>query len=197
MRYITGLTKDTLKFSKRIYRYSKYYQVRQRAHYIQLILSKNLFGQENILTLVARFWKTCLVTLAIALMGYCFGGQIPTAIASQEPTVINVSLGNEAGELKFFPEDLEFTAGQSYTLLLDNPSPIKHYFIAKDFADASWTKKVQAGKVEIKGAIHELELKPGGQAEWVLTPMKSGTYQLYCSIPGHKESGMIGEIVVK
>ena len=119
------------------------------------------------------------------------------AMASQEATVINVSLGNEAGELKFFPEDLEFTAGQSYTLLLDNPSPIKHYFIAKDFADASWTKKVQAGKVEVKGAIHELELKPGGQAEWVLTPMKSGTYQLYCSIPGHKESGMIGKIVVK
>ncbi len=149
------------------------------------------------MSLVVRFWKTCLITLAIAVMGYCFGGQIPLAMASQEATVINVSLGNEAGELKFFPEHLEFSAGQSYTLLLDNPSPIKHYFIAKDFADASWTKKVQAGKVEVKGAIHELELKPGGQAEWVLTPMKSGTYQLYCSIPGHKESGMIGEIVVK
>ena len=157
----------------------------------------SIFLQGDILSLVARFWKTCLITLAIALMGCCFGGQIPMAMASQEPIEINVSLGNGAGELKFFPEHLEFTAGQSYTLRLDNPSPIKHYFTAKDFADASWTKKVQVGKVEVKGAIHELELKPGGQAEWVLTPMKLGTYQLYCSIAGHKESGMTGKIVVK
>ncbi len=36
MRYIRGLTKDTLKLLKRIYQESKYYQVRQRAHCIQL-----------------------------------------------------------------------------------------------------------------------------------------------------------------
>jgi transposase len=36
MRYIKGLTKDTLKLLKRIYKQSKYYQVRQRAHCIQL-----------------------------------------------------------------------------------------------------------------------------------------------------------------
>ncbi len=36
MRYIKGLTKETLKLLKRIYKESKYYQVRQRAHCIQL-----------------------------------------------------------------------------------------------------------------------------------------------------------------
>ena len=36
MRYIKGLTKDTLKLLKRIYKQSKYYQVRQRAHCIKL-----------------------------------------------------------------------------------------------------------------------------------------------------------------
>lgn len=36
MRYIKSLTKDTLKLLKRIYKHSKYYQVRQRAHCIQL-----------------------------------------------------------------------------------------------------------------------------------------------------------------
>ena len=82
-------------------------------------------------------------------------------------------------------------------MVRDNPSPMKHYFTAKDFADASWTRKVQAGKVEVKGAIHELELKPEAVAEWVLTPMKPGKYELYCSIKGHKEAGMVGEIVVK
>ena len=36
MRQIKGLTKETLKLLKRIYKQSKYYQVRQRAHCIQL-----------------------------------------------------------------------------------------------------------------------------------------------------------------
>ncbi|MDJ0647533.1 MAG: cupredoxin domain-containing protein [Xenococcaceae cyanobacterium MO_188.B19] len=122
---------------------------------------------------------------------------LPMASANSELTEVKVSLGNSAGELQFFPNNLEFETGKPYKILLDNPSSMKHYFTAKDFADASWTRKVQAGKVEVKGAIHELELKPEAVAEWVLTPMKPGKYELYCSIKGHKEAGMVGEIVVK
>jgi uncharacterized cupredoxin-like copper-binding protein len=118
------------------------------------------------------------------------------ALAAQSVIETKVSLGNSAGELKFFPSNLEFVAGQKYKLVLDNPSPTKHYFTAKDFADASWTQKVEAGKVEVKGAIHELELKPSAEAEWVLVPQKPGTYKLYCSIPGHAEAGMTGTITV-
>lgn len=125
----------------------------------------------------------------------------PVAIAvdlARQPVVeVSVSLGNNANELKFFPNDLEFIAGRRYQLVLDNPSPQKHYFTAKDFADASWNQKVEAGQVEIKGAIHEVELKPGAVAEWVFVPMKSGNYQLHCSIPGHTEAGMTGTIAIK
>jgi uncharacterized cupredoxin-like copper-binding protein len=118
------------------------------------------------------------------------------AVAATQATEIKVSLGNSANELKFFPNNLQFVAGQRYKLLLNNPSPQKHYFTAKDFADVSWTQKVEAGKVEIKGAIHELELKPGGEAEWVFVPMKPGNYSLRCPIAGHTEAGMTGEIVI-
>lgn len=40
MRYVKGLTKDTLKLLDRIRQHSKYYQVRQRAHCIQLSYQK-------------------------------------------------------------------------------------------------------------------------------------------------------------
>lgn len=118
------------------------------------------------------------------------------AIAAPQVNEVKVSLGNSANELKFFPSNLEFVAGQRYKLVLDNPSPQKHYFTAKDFADGIWTQKVEAGKVEIKGAIHELELKPGGEAEWVFVPLKTGNYSLRCPIPGHTEAGMTGEIAI-
>jgi len=36
MRYIKGLSKETVKLLRRIYKQSQYYQVRQRAHCIQL-----------------------------------------------------------------------------------------------------------------------------------------------------------------
>ncbi|MDZ7952566.1 plastocyanin/azurin family copper-binding protein [Nostoc sp. DedQUE09] len=117
-------------------------------------------------------------------------------LLKQPATEITVSLGNAANELKFEPNHLEFEVGKRYQLRLTNPSQLKHYFTAKDFADGIWTQKVEAGKVEIKGAIHELELKPGAEAEWVFVPLKSGTYGLRCTIPGHTEAGMIGEIAI-
>ncbi|MFN6529653.1 copper-binding protein [Nostoc sp. ChiSLP03a] len=118
-------------------------------------------------------------------------------LLKQPATEIIVSLGNAANELKFEPNHLEFEVGKRYQLRLTNPSQLKHYFTAKDFADAIWTQKVEAGKVEIKGAIHELELKPSAEAEWVFVPLKSGTYGLRCTILGHTEAGMTGEIAIK
>lgn len=141
-----------------------------------------------------QWFRQCL-GIVIFLLYICIIS-IPPAIAAPQLTEVKVSLGNSANELKFFPNKLEFVVGQRYKLLLDNPSPQKHYFTAKDFADVSWTQKVQAGKVEIKGAIHELELKPGGEAEWVFVPMKPGNYTLRCPIPGHTEAGMTGLITI-
>ncbi|WP_445223236.1 cupredoxin domain-containing protein [Calothrix sp. NIES-2100] len=117
-------------------------------------------------------------------------------LLKQAAIEIPISLGNAANELKFEPNTLEFVTGKRYNLRLTNPSQLKHYFTAKDFADGIWTQKVEAGKVEIKGAIHELELKPGATAEWVFVPLKPGKYTLRCSVAGHTEAGMTGEITV-
>ncbi|ARV61448.1 copper-binding protein [Nostocales cyanobacterium HT-58-2] len=121
---------------------------------------------------------------------------ISGGILKQPATEITVGLSNAANELKFEPNHLEFEAGKRYNLRLTNPSAQKHYFTAKDFADGIWTQKLEAGKVEVKGAIHEVELKPGAEAEWVFVPLKPGKYFLRCPIPGHTEAGMTGEIII-
>ena len=150
-------------------------------------------NQGRVRVWVRVFQPILLITLTLLLsLSITLPVQAVTNVAE-----VKISLGNTQGQLKFFPDNLEFAVGKKYKLVLDNPSPEKHYFTAKDFADASWTQKVEAGKVEVKGAIHELELKPDGEAEWVLIPMKAGTYELHCSIPGHKKAGMNGKIVIK
>jgi uncharacterized cupredoxin-like copper-binding protein len=114
----------------------------------------------------------------------------------QPSLVKTIELGTIAGELKFVPDHLTFSAGRRYQLQLTNNSSTKHYFTAKDFADAIWSQKVDAGNVEIKGAIHELELRPGTRADWVFIPLRAGIYQLRCTVPGHTEAGMVGTIEV-
>jgi len=53
-----------------------------------------------------------------------------------------------------------------------------------------------AGSAPLEVKIHELELKPNAQAEWVIVPLKTGKYKLICTIPGHAEAGMVGEIAI-
>ncbi len=143
-----------------------------------------------------KFWCYCLV-VSIAIYWFQIVPVLaaPTPIA--KPIELNVSLGNTANELKFFPDRVQLVAGKKYKLLLSNSSPQKHYFTAREFASNSWTQKVDAGNVEIKGAIQELELRPNTTAAWVLVPMKSGNYQLRCTIAGHTEAGMTGTITIK
>ncbi|MDX2230142.1 MAG: sulfocyanin-like copper-binding protein [Leptolyngbyaceae cyanobacterium bins.349] len=121
----------------------------------------------------------------------------PAPDLTRQPAVeVKVHLSDATNALKFFPDHLDLVPGRRYQLVLDNPSTTKHYFTAKDFADGIWTQKVEAGNVEIKGAIHELELKPGAIAAWVFVPMKAGQYELHCAIPGHTEAGMVGELTI-
>ena len=155
--------------------------------------------------------KACLNTLktqgvvliAVGLLSIvtaCFvvaDSALAAVAPSQQPVdTLTMHLGNETGGLVFEPDTLTFDAGKRYKLLLDNPSPSKHYFTAKDFTDVIWTQKVEAGNVEVKGAVHEVELKPGAEAEWVFVPQKPGTYELHCSIAGHAEAGMVGTLTI-
>ncbi|MGG6238053.1 multicopper oxidase domain-containing protein [Nodosilinea sp. AN01ver1] len=134
-----------------------------------------------------------VMVLAVTLGGGGMGGG--GAIAAAAPAdSLTVHLGTADGGLRFEPSQLQFVVGQRYRLVLDNPSPEKHYFTAKDFADGIWTQKVQAAGVEVKGAVHELELKPGAIAEWVFVPERPGRYELHCAIAGHAEAGMVGQL---
>jgi uncharacterized cupredoxin-like copper-binding protein len=136
-----------------------------------------------------------MIVCCMGLLGL-FPSIAQAAPVAQPITEVRVHLSNSDNELKFVPDRFEFQAGKRYKLILDNPSSQKHYFTAKDFADSIWTQKVEAGNVEIKGSIRELELKPGATAEWVFVPQKPGTYEVRCPIAGHTEAGMKGVLSV-
>ncbi len=129
-------------------------------------------------------------------------------LAKQEPIEVHVQLGTKDGNLKFVPDSLTFETGKLYKLVLANPSKKKHYFTSLGLAARVYTRKVQVvdeggTKAEIKGAIREIEVYPGGTAEWWFVPVATGTLDdLHCSIKDkdghtHAEKGMIGTITIR
>lgn len=137
--------------------------------------------------------KSILAILCLALTWPAAAADL----SKQTPIEVIVTLGSDEGDLAFFPSTLSFETGKLYKLVLENPSNEKHYFSALPFAAAVWTRKVETAEAEIKGAIREIELKPGGRAEWFFVPVKAGTFDLSCTIPGHADAGMIGAISVE
>ncbi|GIX46233.1 MAG: hypothetical protein KatS3mg131_0444 [Candidatus Tectimicrobiota bacterium] len=134
----------------------------------------------------------CLLLLLLPALGWAAGD-----LSQQEPVVVEVQLGTADNALRFVPGTLTFETGKLYKLVLRNPSPQKHYFTSLGFAAAVWTRKVETPDAEIKGAIREIELLPGGKAEWYFVPVQAGTFELYCHRPGHREAGMVGTITIR
>lgn len=83
-----------------------------------------------------------------------------------------------ASEFKFSPSAVEAPAGAPIKLELKNIGAIEHDFM------------VDALKLQ----VHAGAAKTTSQT---IGPLAAGTYDVYCSIPGHKEAGMIGKLVVR
>jgi plastocyanin len=83
-----------------------------------------------------------------------------------------------SGALRFTTESLQANAGE-VTIIMDNPSSLPH------------NVAIQGNGVDEKGEIVE----KGGQSE-VSATLEPGTYEFYCSVPGHEAAGMKGELTV-
>jgi uncharacterized cupredoxin-like copper-binding protein len=73
----------------------------------------------------------------------------------------------------------------------------KHYFTAEEFYQSVAFRKAQDSSGEIKAPYFKaVEIFPGEQADLYLIPTKAGTYDSICTIAGHTEAGMVGNITV-
>ena len=152
-----------------------------------------------------------IVTKLLATLFVCgvVAPAFPTGdLTRQKPIVVRVLLGTIVDAHVFEPNSLTFETGKLYRLVLTNPSPNKHYFTSPGLASKVFTRKVEVlheerKLAEIKGIIREIEVFPGGTAEWWFVPVSAGTLtDLYCGVKDeegrtHAEHGMIGTIEIK
>ncbi|TAN41492.1 MAG: biphenyl 2,3-dioxygenase [Nitrospirae bacterium] len=125
-------------------------------------------------------------------------------LTAQTPIEVRIQLGDKENSLRFFPDKIELETGKLYRVVLHNPSAMAHYFSSEGLSRAVFTRKVQVlgpdGKTitEVKGTILEIEVFPGGTAEWWFVPVKTvALNDLKCTIKGHSEGGMTGTVTIK
>ena len=149
-----------------------------------------------------------MVSAAFVLTPAAFAGG---NLAKQDPIEVRLDMGKDGAEKhRFYPEKLTFETGKLYKLVIHNPSDSKHYFTSPDFVSRIYTRKVQvmddlgAGAKqigEIKGAVSEVEIYPGGTTEWWFVPVATGSAEVWCHIKDkdgktHREKGMDGMITI-
>ena len=109
----------------------------------------------------------------------------------------------KAEALKFTPTTIEAIAGQPVKLTFQNADSLDHDFSIMEFpmAMASATQAPIAGHDmgNMGGLEPELHMAAlmGQTVALEFTPTKPGTYEFFCTVPGHKEAGMKGTLVVK
>jgi uncharacterized cupredoxin-like copper-binding protein len=81
-------------------------------------------------------------------------------------------------EFSYEPAKLTLKAGQPATVVLKNTGSIEH-------------------DITVADAGFKLTVAGSNTGEKTLTMAKPGTYEMYCSVAGHKEAGMKGEITVE
>ena len=116
---------------------------------------------------------TAVTGIVVAACGGAAASQ-PAPPASQ-PLETGIAVG--ATEFAFDPAAIEVSAGVAATVTLANTGTVEH-----DITVDTLGVKIFA--------------KPGETVSGTVTA-EAGTYEIYCSIPGHKQAGMVGTLTVK
>jgi uncharacterized cupredoxin-like copper-binding protein len=125
-----------------------------------------------------------------ALAAGCGARAAPAASAVAAGTqVVQV----RATEFGFAPDTIRVTAGVPVRLVLTNAGQIEHD-LRVDRVPATGVRASARGHGHGGEVAAHAEK---GQQAWVeFTPTTPGTYDLTCTISGHKEAGMTGALVV-
>lgn len=86
-----------------------------------------------------------------------------------------------AREFLFAPKEVTAPPG-AVTFTVKNEGAIEHNFVLEDKA------KKKVAEIPILEPAQTLEVK---------ATLQPGTYLIYCSLPGHKDAGMVGTLAVR
>lgn len=101
-----------------------------------------------------------------------------------------------AVEWGYEPETIALERGQQVRLLLENDGALLHDLkveeLTADVIESRSTGPLSAGEDDIFTAA-----EVGEQGDVVFVPRESGTFAMFCTLPGHRQLGMEGTLIVE
>ena len=123
-------------------------------------------------------------------------------VLTQAPGAGEETLTLEAKEFQFEPATIEVVAGQPVKLVLRNTGSLEHDFsvmeiplVATTASGAESMPGHDMGHMAEEPDLH-VAAQMGQSAELEFTATRPGTYEFFCAVPGHKEAGMVGTLVM-
>jgi uncharacterized cupredoxin-like copper-binding protein len=114
-----------------------------------------------------------------------------------EPAGEAVEVTVLAEDVKFVPDEMTIPAGQVVTITLRNDDTIEHDLQVDDLRIERMDGGDMAGDHEGAGEdVLAVHTSAGESASLTFRTEQKGTFDLYCTIPGHKDAGMVGKLTV-
>ena len=116
--------------------------------------------------------------------------------SSQPATEITL----EAKDLAYEPLSITVPVSQPVTLKIKNNGQVEHDFVIQKINVTNVVKQDSGMDMSHDMDDEEYDLHisvlPGESSTITFTPTLAGTYQYFCTVAGHKEAGMVGELIV-
>lgn len=111
---------------------------------------------------------------------------------------VQITMREGDGEMHFIPNRVEVREGEQVKFVIRNNGELDHEFVlateAENLKHAELMKKYPDMEHDDPNAIR-IGPKKTGEILWHFT--KAGTFEFDCLIPGHREAGMTGTVLVK
>jgi uncharacterized cupredoxin-like copper-binding protein len=112
--------------------------------------------------------------------------------------IVQVVMREADGKMLFVPDRLELKKGEQVKFVLRNNGYIEHEFVlataAENLKHAEAMKKNPDMEHDDPNA-KRVQSKKSDELVWKFT--KAGEFEYGCLIPGHREAGMVGVVIVK
>lgn len=98
----------------------------------------------------------------------------------------------------YSPENLRLQKGLPYVLKMKNVGSVPHDLVGGSFFRAIVARMTSSasGRV-VTPYVHSIYVRTRNTVELWFVPVTAGTYDFFCSLPGHREDGMEGKIIIE
>lgn len=112
--------------------------------------------------------------------------------------IVQVVMREADGKMLYLPDRITVRKGEQVRFQLRNNGEIDHEFVIGTFEENRRHMKAMEAHPDMEHDdpnAKRLKPKATGEILWQFT--KAGTFDFSCLIPGHREAGMFGSIVVE